>query len=80
MAYYRLYFLNSRGRIARFESFEVDDDETAMSIADLRHSAHGKELWCGQRLVRQWAGKLSAPGSANRGASSVGPTASAATA
>lgn len=46
-AYYRLYFLDSRGHIETYESFETDTDGDAITKADRRETSLGKELWCG---------------------------------
>ena len=57
MPYYRLYFLDRRGRFGRVEGFVASDDETAVAIAD-KQTDGVKELWCGSRRVKQWsAGK-----------------------
>lgn len=53
MPYYRLYFLDRRGRFGRVEGFVAENDECAV----LRSEEHGnvvKELWCGGRRVKQW--------------------------
>ena len=62
MVYYRLYFLNASGHIARFHAFEASDDEAAIAEAARMHSA-SMELWCERRRVKQWG----APGRAENG-------------
>jgi hypothetical protein len=52
--YYRLYFLDRRGRFGRVEGYAAEDDLNAIRVAE----AHGdtvKELWCGGRRVKQWS-------------------------
>jgi hypothetical protein len=51
--YYRLYFLDRRGRFGRVEDFAAPDDDTAVSLAD-RRDGGVRELWCGGRRVKQW--------------------------
>ena len=53
MPYYRLYFLDRRGRFGRVESFAAPDDDSAMALAETQGEAV-KELWCGGRRVKQW--------------------------
>lgn len=51
--YYRLYFLDRRGRFGRVEGFAAADDDSAMAMAEAKgHPV--KELWCGGRRVKQW--------------------------
>jgi hypothetical protein len=59
VAYYRLYFLDTRDRIQGYESFEAEADGAALERAALRETPLGKELWCERR--RLWRG-LSADG------------------
>ena len=54
MAYYRLYFMNRRGHIARVEDFDASDDAKAIALAG-ENGARPKELWCSSRRVEQWA-------------------------
>ena len=54
MAYYRLYFMNRRGHIARFEEFVAADDAGAIAHADAS-GRQPKELWCSSRKVGQWS-------------------------
>lgn len=51
--YYRLYFLDRRGRFGRVESFAASDDDSAVALAEGQGEAV-KELWCGGRRVKQW--------------------------
>ena len=55
MPYYRLYFLDRRGRFGRVEGFAAADDEEAVTIAETQDDAI-RELWCGGRRVKQWGG------------------------
>lgn len=55
MAYYRLYFLDHRGHIETYESFEADMDGDAIAKADRRKTLLGKELWCGGKRLAQWS-------------------------
>ena len=55
MTYYRLYFLDRRGRFGRVEGFAAPDDDSAMALAEKQGDAV-KELWCGGRRVKQWSG------------------------
>ena len=53
MPYYRLYFLDRRGRFGRVEGFAAENDDWPSA----RPNGHGeavKELWCGGRRVKQW--------------------------
>ena len=56
MPYYRLYFLDRRGRFGRVEGFAALDDATAIHQAE-GHVETVKELWCGGRRVKQWRGE-----------------------
>lgn len=53
MPYYRLYFLDRRGRFGRVEGFAAADDDAAIQVAELQ-AQQVKELWCGGRRVKQW--------------------------
>ena len=53
MPYYRLYFVDRRGRFGRVEGFAAANDEQAVEIAEGQDDAV-KELWCGGRRVKQW--------------------------
>ena len=59
MPYYRLYFVDRRGRFGRVEGFAAANDEQAVEIAEGEDVAV-KELWCGARRVKQWRGASSA--------------------
>ena len=52
--YYRLYFLDRRGRFGRVEGFAAADDDVAIRQAE-GHGETVKELWCGGRRVKQWS-------------------------
>ncbi len=52
--YYRLYFLDRRGRFGRVEGFAAADDDLAICQAE-GHGETLKELWCGGRRVKQWS-------------------------
>ena len=54
MAYYRLYFMNRTGHIARVEEFDASDDAKAIALAD-KDGTQPKELWCSSRRVEQWS-------------------------
>jgi hypothetical protein len=54
--YYRLYFLDRRGRFGRVEGFAAEDDLGAVVQAE-KHGDTVKELWCGGRRVKQWGEK-----------------------
>ena len=54
MAYYRLYFMNRRGHIARVQDFDATDDAEAVAVAD-KNGTQPKELWCSSRRVGQWS-------------------------
>jgi hypothetical protein len=56
MAWYRLYFLSSRGDIRNVDEFDVASDNDALMMADLLHDSvrdiyAGWELWQGSRTV-----------------------------
>ncbi len=53
MPYYRLYFLDRRGRFGRVEGFAAADDDCAVAMAETKGDPV-KELWCGGRRVKQW--------------------------
>ena len=55
LPYYRLYFLDRRGRFGRVEGFAATDDDAAIQVAELQGDVV-KELWCGGRRVTQWGG------------------------
>lgn len=57
MAYYRLYFMNRRGHIARVEEFDAADDAKAIALAD-EDDTQPKELWCSSRKVEQWSAPI----------------------
>lgn len=59
MLYYRLYFLDRRGRFGRVEGFAAPDDGAAIRQAEV-HGHAIKELWCGGRRVKQWHGAAAA--------------------
>lgn len=52
--YYRLYFLDRRGRFGRVEGIAAENDEGAIRQAEV-HGDTVKELWCGGRRVKQWS-------------------------
>ena len=54
MPYYRLYFLDHRGRFGLLDAFPAEDDAIAIRQAD-SHAEAVKELWCGGRRVKQWS-------------------------
>jgi len=53
VTYYRLYFLDRRGRFGRVEGFAAADDDIAVALAEQRDGGV-RELWCGGRRVKQW--------------------------
>ena len=54
MPYYRLYFLDHRGRFGLLDAYPAEDDAAAIRQAEVHREA-GKELWCGGRRVKQWS-------------------------
>jgi hypothetical protein len=50
---YRLYHLDSQGRIAKAEDFEADDDEAARLVAGILSPRQEWELWCEARIVER---------------------------
>ena len=56
LPYYRLYFLDRRGRFGSVEGFAAQDDDCAIVHAE-QHGQAVKELWCGGRRVKQWGEK-----------------------
>ena len=54
MPYYRLYFLDRRGRFGRVENIAAEDDAGAIRQAE-GYGDTVKELWCGGRRVKQWS-------------------------
>jgi len=56
LPYYRLYFLDRRGRFGSVEGFAAQDDDCAIVHAE-QHWQAVKELWCGGRRVKQWGEK-----------------------
>lgn len=61
MAYYRLYFLDSAGRIRDVVEMECVDDAAALQAAT-PHLGKGQalELWNRERLVRQFPANVQA--------------------
>ena len=57
--YYRLYFVDRRGRFGRVEGFAAPDDAAAVEVAEGQDDTV-KELWCGGRRVKQWRGASAA--------------------
>lgn len=54
MAWYRLYFFNSKDKIARALDLQCESDEEAISrVADHPHD-FALELWQGPRRVRRF--------------------------
>ncbi|HSJ42676.1 MAG TPA: hypothetical protein VK955_16740 [Xanthobacteraceae bacterium] len=53
MPYYRLYYLDRRGRFGRVEGFAAPDDDSAVALVEGQGDAV-RELWCGGRRVKQW--------------------------
>ena len=51
MAHYRLYLLNSLGRIIRPEAVEAGTDDAAIAAAREFDHAFGVEIWDGARRV-----------------------------
>ena len=56
MADYRLYFVRN-GHLGRYEVIPCKDDRTAIMWADDLRAGQAAELWCGERLVRQFEAK-----------------------
>ena len=57
MAYYRLYFLNPQGHIARVADFDAADDAKAIARAE-KDGRQPKELWCSSCRVEQWSAPI----------------------
>jgi hypothetical protein len=56
MSEYRLWCLDTRGRILHPHDLEAGDDQTALATANQReHPEHDCELWQGQRRVAKIA-------------------------
>jgi hypothetical protein len=51
MAEFRIYFLNSEGRIGSAEVLEADDDSRAMEVFQKLDHCYGLELWQRERRV-----------------------------
>lgn len=51
---YRLYVVGSGGANESSENLFALDDDDAVAASSLRHSGHGRQLWCGARLVASW--------------------------
>lgn len=59
MAFYRLYYLESRtGRIERHEQFEAGDDDAALDAIEPHIGDQPLELWTGGRKVGQFEDAL----------------------
>lgn len=59
MAFYRLYYLDSRtGRIDRHEQFEALDDDAALDAIEPHIGDQPLELWTGGRKVGQFEDAL----------------------
>jgi hypothetical protein len=52
---YRIYLLDSRGRVDKAQAIDAPDDEAATAIALARLAAEARqgdvEVWCGARRV-----------------------------
>jgi hypothetical protein len=54
MSYYRLYFMNSAGRIQRASELHCDDDAEAIRLSEEARERGAMELWSLNRLVRNF--------------------------
>ena len=52
MPEYRLYFLDSDGRISHAVEFQCDDDESAIQLAETHADGRDMELWSLKRRVK----------------------------
>jgi hypothetical protein len=57
MRYYRLYFLNSAGRIQQALDMECVDDDAAIEEASPKADGRDMELWNRDRIVHRFPGK-----------------------
>ena len=51
---YRLYIVSAGGAIKAVEELVAPDDDRAVVASSSKHTGHGRELWCGARLVASW--------------------------
>ena len=61
---YRLYFLDGEGRFSKAHEFFADDDAQAIAISEGWQEGRRMELWCGNRLVKEWPFRGSRDGEA----------------
>ena len=54
MADYRLYFLNTEGRIRHALEFQCADDDEAGKLVQDHADGRAMELWCGSRCVAKY--------------------------
>lgn len=59
---YRLYLVGIAGHVERVREIEAVDDAAAIMAATTGQCVDRMELWCGPRLVADWA--LTTPNSA----------------
>lgn len=52
---YRLYVIGGSGHVVRVEEMIAVDDVAAIKAASLGRGAQRRELWCGARMVEDWA-------------------------
>lgn len=60
MPHYKVNYLDAQGRIVgRFEFYCPNDAEAEQACEDLP-DPRTRELWCGPRWIRSWAGSIKA--------------------
>ena len=52
---YRVYFFDGHGHIDRRQDLAMDNDVAAIGFVESLQARVARELWCGERKVRQWA-------------------------
>ena len=57
MADYRLYFLDSGGRISHVVEFQCDADDRAIQLAETQADGRNMELWSLKRRVKTFAAR-----------------------
>lgn len=51
---YRLYIIGAGGAIKAVEELVAPGDDEAIVASSSKHIGHGRELWCGPRMVASW--------------------------
>ena len=52
---YRLYFLDSNGKISHAVELQCDDDDSAIQLAEIHSDGRAMELWSLKRRVKAFA-------------------------